>query len=86
MSKYSYGTPEYDAEQKKVQSRIQKSMTISGVTFFKSADETKLTIQIGREKVEWDYYDMEAFDDIRYSIRPELPEEVVLKKMAKNGE
>ncbi len=85
MSRHSYGTPEYEEEQKKVRSRIQESRTIGGITFWNSPDRTKLIIQVGKEKVEWDYYDMEAFNDIKYTIAPELPEEAALKAMAKNG-
>ncbi len=85
MSRHSYGTPEYDEEQRVIKSRIQESMTVGGVTFTRSPDTTKMLVQIGKEKAEWDYYDFEAFDEVRYKLRPELPEEAVLKAMAKNG-
>lgn len=68
---------QYRADREKSDKRIKHVLIIGGVSCTLSDDTTKLTLQIGKEKVEWDFWDFEAFAD-SYQIRPKKPEDVVL--------
>lgn len=70
-------------------SKRTKKMTvwqIGKLEIMKEDEGLTTTFRIGKEKVDLDYWEFKALNNLSYYACPEKPEEAVLKKMAENGE
>jgi hypothetical protein len=75
-----------DSEEAEKRTKRRTSVIIaSKLEFELSDDKTYTTLKVGKEVVKLDYWDWYAFKELTYDVRPEKPEEVVLKKMTENG-